>query len=166
MNILNTIKSDSRIISVLQEAVVLSLRGYANAEVVSAPAFFKAETNLGDYKLVGLIRLSSEDHEAVLALAFSESMFFKLYENIFHEKPTAVTGENQDLVGEIANIVFQTADPNLRKLGIKFSPSLPEVLTGQKLEDWKVLATGNSLVLPFAIGNEQFCFDLIEMKEG
>jgi CheY-specific phosphatase CheX len=165
MSILEIFRTRIELISTIQSAIASTFKGYSNSAIISKTAFLKNQKASLDVSVLGVIWLTDEQNKkTAISLGFSEATFKKLYENTFNEQIIGIDEENKDLAGELVNIIFQTVDPELRIHDFKFNPSLPEVLTGKGIEDWSSICDDVTLVLPCAIGNDIFYFELSEVK--
>lgn len=169
-SIIQFVHSNNEIISSVQNAIINTLNSYSQSAVKASPAFIKNNHIRFDIKVVGAIKLREQNigKTIFLILGFAEHIFKQIYENTFQEKIIAIDRENQELAGELINIIFQTIDPELQKHGCVFNANLPEVFSGEKLVYW--LKTNNmsalSLVLPFTIATNEFYFELTEITSG
>ena len=160
MSIFQIIKSDPDLVRLIQEAVFNTLKVYACSDIVTKPLFHKKHDCSFEVSIIGMLRLTSQNGDDVLAIGFSEQAFMTLYQNMFNEQPEAISSDNQDLAGELINIIFQTIDPELRKKGYHCEVSLPEILTGLDLDKWSQVLVKESLVLPFATTNGDLFFEI------
>jgi chemotaxis protein CheX len=88
-----------------------------------------------DIAIAGVIALNTEGFSGTIALAFSETVFLKIYESMFGEKVEKITQESEDAAGELLNIIYGTAKTQLNaELGFKLAPALPTVLSGEKIK--------------------------------
>jgi CheY-specific phosphatase CheX len=148
----------------IQEAVFRALKIYAHSDIVPKAHFFKSHTADSEITIIGLMEITENTKTNFLALGFSQTAFLGIYENMFREKLTDVSLESADLAGELLNIIFQTIDPELRKLGHKFDVSLPKVLTKSNTHEWIQTHADQSLVLPFSTECGDILFEIFETK--
>jgi CheY-specific phosphatase CheX len=169
-SIIQIIYEKEEIIVAVQRAMVNTLGSYSQSVITANPVFLKNNHTRFDIKVVGTINLLEQKSgkSILLILGFGELIFKQIYENTFQEKIIDIDHENQELAGELLNIIFQTIDPELQKHDCIFTASLPEVFSGVKLDHWlKVNGKASlSLVLPFSITTNEFYFELSELQSG
>ena len=165
MSIFQIIQADPDLVLLIQEAVFNTLKVYACSDIETKPLFHKEHDSSFEVSIIGMLRLSSQKGDDLLAIGFSERAFMTLYQNMFNEEPEVISSDNKDLAGELINIIFQTIDPELRKKGYFCEVSLPEVLTGTDLEKWSRFLVKESLVLPFATANGDLFFEIPNFKK-
>ena len=165
MSIFEIIQSDPDLVRLIQEAVFNTLKVYACSDIHIKPLFNKEHQCSFEVNIIGMLRLTSNEGEDLLAIGFSELAFLTLYQNMFNEQPVAISTDNQDLAGELINIIFQTIDPELRKKGYSCEASLPEVLIGADLEKWTHVLVKESLVLSFATANGDLFFEIPNLRK-
>jgi CheY-specific phosphatase CheX len=166
--IIQIICDKNEIIFAVQNAMINTLGSYSQSAITAMPVIIKNNHTRHDVKVVGTINLLEHKSEKniILLLGFGESVFMQIYENTFQEKIVGIDCINQELAGELLNIVFQTIDPELQKHGHIFTASLPEVYSGENLVHWQKSNSRSalSLVLPFSINNSEFYFELSEIS--
>jgi CheY-specific phosphatase CheX len=165
MSIFEIIQSDPDLVRLIQEAVFNTLKVYACSDIHIKPLLNREHQSSFEVNIIGMLRLTSKEGEDLLAIGFSERAFMTLYQNMFNEKPVAISPDNQDLAGELINIIFQTIDPELQKKGYSCEASLPEVLLGADLEKWSHVLVKESLVLPFATANGDLFFEIPNLRK-
>jgi CheY-specific phosphatase CheX len=163
MTLFDLISTSPGIIERIQESVHETLKIYARSEISPKSHFFKLNTGNDGITIIGVLDLKENDNTSVLSLGLSHAAFVKIYENMFHEKLLEVSLETADLAGELINIIFQSFDPELRKLGHVYEASLPRVLTSNSGE-WITNPAGQSLVLPFGTECGDILFEVFETK--
>ncbi|MBF0362021.1 MAG: chemotaxis protein CheX [Oligoflexia bacterium] len=121
-NFFTEIKNNSQLIEIIKEAVLeaISVHTKSNLKV--------AKNTNASKDITALIEMKGNEQSGVMQLSFTKSAFLKCYENMFEEKHSEIGIENQDLALELANIIFQIIDPNLRERGYDFLVSLPKLL--------------------------------------
>ncbi len=101
---------------------------------------------LGDVS--GIISINSETFSGTLAISLPEKIFLTIVKNMLGEEMTAITDQNVDLVGEIANIILGQAKLELIGLGYSLQAALPSCVWG-KDHKIKHFGTGVCVVIPF-----------------
>jgi chemotaxis protein CheX len=101
---------------------------------------------LGDVS--GIISIVSEVFNGTMAISLSEAVFKKIAENMLGEKCEAITEQNVDLVGELANIILGQAKIELGQLGYAIQMAIPSCVWG-KDHKIKHFGGGSCVVLPF-----------------
>ena len=101
---------------------------------------------LGDVS--GIISIISESFNGTFAISLSETIFCKIAKNMLGEECPAITEQNVDLVGELANIILGQAKVELSQLGYAVQMAIPTCVWGK---DHKIKQFGGGLcvVLPF-----------------
>lgn len=138
------------LVHTIQEAVQTTLKVHSRSAIHVMPVRSEGLPGKADVAIIGVLRLTGSPSNSMLALGLSRSAFAAIYENMFGEPMGELSDENQDLAGELVNIIFQSIDPELRALGIELEPSLPVFLTGRAIEGWAEASVGRSFVLPFS----------------
>ena len=156
--------SHPEMIQHIQESVYATLKIYASSEIVPQSHYLQSHRTDAGITVIGMLELKNKDTTSVLALGFSNEVFFTIYENMFKEKLTEVSLETADLAGELVNIIFQSIDPELRKMGYLFDASLPKVLTKLHEHEWGKISVDQSLVLPFSTVKGEILFEIFETK--
>ena len=142
----------------------MTLKHYASSHIDPQPHFYKSHTADFSISVIGTLVLQEKDHTSVLALGFSHEVFVNIYEKMFQEKLTEVSSDTADLAGELVNIIYQSIDPELRKLGYSFTTSLPKIVTRSNLHEWTSISVEQSLVLPFSTEGGDIFFEIFETK--
>lgn len=150
-SLFDVVRANDALVGRIQEAVRTTLRVHSRSAIRVLPARSAGLPGQTEVAVIGVLRLTgSPGAGSMLALGLSLTAFAAIYENMFGEPLGELTEENQDLAGELVNIIFQTIDPDLRALGLELEPSLPAFLTGRAIEGWSQAAVGHSFVLPFS----------------
>lgn len=134
----------------IQEAVRTTLKVHSRSAIEVMPVRSSGLPGQSDVAVIGVLRLTGVPGNSLLALGLSHAAFAAIYENMFGEPLGELSEDNQDLAGELVNIIFQTIDPDLRDVGLELEPSLPIFLTGRAIDGWSQAAVGHALVLPFS----------------
>ncbi len=164
MTLFEVVTSHPEMIRHIQESVYAALKVYASSEIIPKPHYLKSHAADFEVTVIGMLELTKTGATSVLALGFSHEVFVKIYENMFQEKLVEVSLETADLAGELINIIFQSIDPELRKLGFLFEASLPKVLTQAHRHEWVHISVEQSLILPFSTGTGDILFEIFETK--
>ena len=96
----------------------------------------------------GIISISSETFNGTLAISLPEKVFIKIVKNMLGEECDAITQQNVDLVGELANMILGQAKVELGTLGYRVDMALPSCVWG-KDHKIKHYGGGACVVLPF-----------------
>lgn len=143
-------------------ATVKTLTVQTNTPAKALKPFLKKEI-LPGIAIAGVLTLISKDRAGSVVLCFSESVFLKIYENMFAEKHATINAEVQDAAGELLNIIYGQAKLELNKLGHEFQPALPTVLVADQL---KIRQSGSpAVVVPFETAHGNFHLE-IEFKSA
>ena len=160
----DVVRSHPDVIGHIQKSVYNTLKIYARAEIVPKPHFFRSNAEGSEITVIGMLDLTQDGKTSVLSIGFSDAVFVNVYENMFQEKLTEISLETADLAGELINIIFQTIDPVLADLGLRFQASLPRVIALSNLDEWVRTSTNQSLVLPFSTGYGDIYFEVFESE--
>lgn len=98
--------------------------------------------------IASTLSLTSSSVQGMLTLSFPESVFLKVYENMFDKKQESITGETEGVAAELLNIIYGAAKVELNKNGYSFPKALPAVLRGQSLVV-KQTSRVSPIVIPF-----------------
>ncbi len=101
---------------------------------------------LGDVS--GIISIVSESFNGTFAISLSEAIFCNIAKNMLGEECTAITEQNVDLVGELANMILGQAKIELGQLGYAVQMAIPTCVWG-KDHKIKQFGGGMCVVLPF-----------------
>ena len=101
---------------------------------------------LGDVS--GIISISSESFNGTFAISLSEAIFCAIAKNMLGEECLAITDQNVDLVGELANMILGQAKIELGQLGYAVQMAIPTCVWG-KDHKIKQFGGGMCVVLPF-----------------
>jgi chemotaxis protein CheX len=112
------------------------------------PSLKKASDPLLMGDVSGIISITSESFVGTLAISLSEAMFKVISGKMLGETCEAVTEDNVDLVGELANIILGQATIDLQKLGYGIQMALPSCVWG-KDHKIKHFRSGICIVIPF-----------------
>lgn len=164
MTILDIVKLEPKLIQHIEESICKALKVYAHFEIVPKPYYFTNRIYDKEITVVGMLDFKEIKNRCIVSLGFSNDVFLKIYEKMFHEKLTEISLESADLAGELINIIFQSISPELRKLGYNCEASLPKVFTKSNLHEWINLSVEQSLVLPFSAEGGNILFEIFEMK--
>ncbi len=164
MTLFEVVQSHPEMIRHIQESVYSALKVYASSEIVPKAHYLQSHAAAVEVTVIGMLELTRRDTTSVLAIGFSHEVFVAIYENMFKEKLIDVSLETADLAGELINIIFQSVDPELRKLGYLFEASLPKVLTQSPRHEWVQISVEQSLILPFSTGTGDILFEIFETK--
>jgi CheY-specific phosphatase CheX len=166
MSVLDLINSDSKLLALIQDAVLHALQVHTHSMIEIGPTFFRSSVDKKNLGVIGLVHIKGNSTPAFLAIGFSEAAFLQIYKNMFKEELGGITLEAADLAGEIVNIIFQTLDPELRNRGFEFEVSFPEVHIGTSESKSACIQYQRSLVLPFRSGKEDFYFEIAEIPSS
>lgn len=164
MTLFDVVRSHPEIIQHIQESVHKALKVYARSEIIPKAHFVKSLPAESEVTVIGKLELQENGHTSMLSIGFSQEVFFHIYENLFEQKLHEVSSETADLAGELINIIFQSIDPELRKLGYRFDASLPNVLVGTDHCERVRITVDQSLVLPFSTERGDMFFEVFETK--
>ncbi len=103
---------------------------------------------LPNVAIAGVLSLMSNEFSGSIVLCFSQSVFLRIYENMFDEKHEQITAEIEDAAGEILNIIYGLAKIELNQKGYNFQKALPTVLAGEKMKIRQSSSTP-AIVVPF-----------------
>jgi chemotaxis protein CheX len=103
-----------------------------NTQLKALKPYLKT-AQIEDVAVAGVLSLISHNFSGSIILCFSAPVFLKIYENMLGEKHEKITVELEDAAGELLNIIYGMAKIELNKKGYNFRPTLPTVLTGEKL---------------------------------
>ncbi len=143
-------------------ATVKTFTVQTNTPVKPLKPFLKKELVPG-IAIAGVLTLISNASSGSVVLCFSESVFLKIYENMFAEKISAINAEVQDAAGELLNIIYGQAKLELNNLGHQFQPALPTVMVADQL---KIRQSGSpTVVVPFETAHGNFHLE-IEFKSS
>ncbi len=110
--------------------------------------------------IAGVISISTDRFKGSITLAFPESVFLKIYENMFGEKHDKINNEIEDAAGELINIVYGAAKTELNsKNGMDLKPVLPTILAGDKIRI-RQRTNEKLVILPFEIEGGQFQIEI------
>lgn len=101
--------------------------------------------------IVGVIKINSEKINGELALCFPKSCFLLIYNKLFSEKLTEISGDVSDSAGEFVNMVLGQAKADINKItGLTVDRTTPEVMTGNMVDIAKVTGP-RTVTVPFAL---------------
>lgn len=83
---------------------------------------------IGDISSV--VDIQSQSFHGYLCISFEKASFLEVVSLMLMEEQTELTQDNQDAVGEINNIIFGNAKPEITSYGIQMT--VPRVLSGQQ----------------------------------
>lgn len=131
----------------------------AQTKTVPGKPFLKTETNqlLGD--ISGVIGLVSESFNGTVTITFPELTFLSIASKMFGETQTTLNKENQDVAGELTNIIFGQAKIELNNKGYGIKTALPSVVTGKDHSVTSVVK-GLSIVVPFESDSGSFFVEI------
>jgi CheY-specific phosphatase CheX len=86
------------------------------------------------YNCMSVIGISSDQLSGTLALAFPKDTYLAVTERLLGDKQIDLTDDNADACSELLNIIFASARIKINKSGFNFSPAIPTVATGEKLD--------------------------------
>lgn len=101
-----------------------------------------------------------------LAISFSEACILKIVSNMLGEPITTMSGDINDAVGEITNMVSGAARKILEKDGLHIIAAIPTVVAGKNHSILHVLG-GPCIIVPFSTDAGPFFLDicLTEVKK-
>ena len=140
---------DVNVINPFLNATIKVLKVQCFLETKTGKPFMKKPTDpllLGDVS--GIIPISSESFNGTLAISLSEPIFCGIAKNMLGEECPAITEQNVDLVGELANMILGQAKVELGQLGYAIRMAIPSCVWGK---DHKIKHFGGGIcvVLPF-----------------
>jgi chemotaxis protein CheX len=94
--------------------------------------FLKKES-MPNMAIVGVLSLASKSFNGSIVLCFPQTVFLKIYENMFGEKHEKISAEMEDAAAELLNIIYGQAKIELNSKGYDFQKALPTVMTGDKM---------------------------------
>lgn len=75
-----------------------------------------------------VLDIVSQNFKGQLSISFDKPSFLELVSNMLMEEQSDITTENQDAVGEINNIIYGNAKPDLAQFGVAMT--IPKVVHG------------------------------------
>jgi len=162
MSFFDIVRSHPAMIGHIQRSVYETLKVYTSSELVPAPHYYTPHAADVEVAVIGSLDIRERDNTSRLALGFSREVFLHVYENMFRESLTRISPDAADLAGELVNIIFQSIDPELRKLGYVFEAALPNVITHSGPHEWVSISAKQSLVLPFSTERGDILFEIFE----
>jgi chemotaxis protein CheX len=105
-----------------------------------------------------VLEIVSKSFRGQLSVSFDEASFLEMASGMLCEEQTEINDFNRDAVGEVNNIIFGNAKPDLTTYGIEFT--IPKVVLGAG-QLMKCPAGSASLRVPFDTGRGHFYIDLI-----
>lgn len=75
-----------------------------------------------------VLDIVSKNFKGQLSISFDKGSFLELVSSMLCEEQTDINAENQDAVGEINNIIYGNAKPDLAQFGVAMS--IPKVIQG------------------------------------
>ncbi len=124
--------------------------------------------NTPNVAIAGVLTLISNGFSGSVVLCFSQSVFLRIYNNMFGENHEKISSEMEDAAGELLNIIYGGAKTELNQNGFNFQKALPTVLVGDRL---KVRQAGlaPTVVVPFEMDAGLFHIEIEfdkTMEEG
>ncbi len=89
--------------------------------------------NAGDFKISGVIPLSSQNFYGSMAISFEEGTFLGVVSRMLGEEYSEITDELKDAASEICNQVFGFAKSKLNEKGHTLQMAIPQVVMGSPI---------------------------------
>ncbi len=106
-------------------------------------------------------QFNGTDFSMTLVLCLQEATFMKVYQDMFGEAAAGISDENKDLAGELLNMSFGSADPELKKLGYKLKGSIPQVFTGAALDARLAEIRERTIAIPLSTPEDRVILELM-----
>lgn len=139
-------------------AVQKTLEVQCKTKVKILKPYLKKES-VKNIAIASVLALNSNNFSGSVVLCFSESVFLKIYENMFEEKVTTITPEIQDAAGELLNIIYGMAKIELNKAGYNFLKALPTVMAGEQI-NVRYSGAKPAVVIPFETDVGEFHLEI------
>jgi chemotaxis protein CheX len=119
---------DVRIINAVISSTVKVLGQFQVKEIKMGTPTFKdiAEPMAGIISSV--LNISSKSFQGQLSISFDKESYLEIVSSMLCEEQTEITADNQDAAGEINNIIFGNAKPDLSQFGVDMT--IPRVVRG------------------------------------
>ena len=144
-------------------SVMNTMETMLNVTPDQSPPFLKNE-KLTHADVSGVIGFGGKDISGSVVLSFPTETALNVYEKMMGEPAARISGDVQDVIGELTNIVVGGAKKTFSDDGFSFHISIPTVIVG------KNHALGHkydisAIVVPFKIDQNSFNME-ISMKIG
>ena len=125
---------DPAIVGPVLEAIrkAFSVQASTEIQILSfKPITLVPPINVGIAAMMGIL---SKNFNGTLAILFPENTFVGVVNKMLGESYTAINEENADAAGEFLNIVYGIARPTINENGHDFTPAIPNVVRGDKIQ--------------------------------
>jgi len=147
---------DVRFINPFLEATQAVMRVQVNTVVEVEKPYILSKDKSPDVSIGGVIKLSGNEFEGAICLAFDKPTLIDIFKNMTGNDPKGLNDLVNDCAAELLNIIHGTAKKEINsELGMGLDIAVPELLLGDKLKlyiDSKPLW----MVLPFKTGAGSF----------
>ena len=131
----------------------------------SAP--FAKKNNLTSGDISGVIGFAEKNCSGAVVLSFPKPTALKVFQLLTGAESKRLSGDVQDAIGEMANMVAGGAKSEFSREGISFHLSIPTVVVGQN-HIMNQLAENPIIVVPMSLDEDKFTLEVgmqLENKE-
>jgi len=119
---------DVRVINALISSTLKVLGQFQVSNIsMGKPEMKNAQEPLGGV-ISSVLDIVSQNFKGQLGISFDKASFLEIVSNMLMEEQTDITAENQDAVGEINNIIYGNAKPDLAQFGVAMT--IPKIVQG------------------------------------
>lgn len=105
-----------------------------------------------------ILDIVSQNFKGQLSISFDKPSYLELVTNMLMEEQTDINAENQDAVGEINNIIYGNAKPDLAQFGVAMT--IPKVVHGAG-QLMKCPEGSASMRVPFTTAKGKFYIEVV-----
>jgi CheY-specific phosphatase CheX len=149
---------DVRVINAIISSTVKVLGQFQVKEIKMGKPVMKDPQDPMGGVISSVLSIVSQNFQGQLSISFDKSSFLELVTNMLCEEQTDITPDNQDAVGEINNIIYGNAKPDLAQFGVAMS--IPKVIYGAN--QCLVCPVGSAAMsVPFQTSKGVFYIDVV-----
>lgn len=119
---------DVRVINAVIAATLKVLGQFQMNEIKMGTPEIKSTQDPMAGEISSVLAIVSKNFQGQLSISFDKGSFLELVSSMLCEEQTEITPDNQDAVGEINNIIYGNAKPDLAQFGVAMS--IPKVVLG------------------------------------
>lgn len=135
---------------------VLSELGLPSVKMEKASLKSPHDPLLGEVS--SIIDITTNSFQGYLSISFDKESFLELISAMLMEEQTELTEENQDAVGEINNIIFGNAKPEITSYGVQLT--VPRVVMGSN-QVIPCVAGAAGMLVPFSTSKGKFYLTIV-----